>query len=32
MDDLHSPDIELRIIEQRKVNLPAHRGNVGLVE
>jgi hypothetical protein len=28
----HGPDIELRIIEQRKVNLPAHRGNVGLVE
>src|SRR4030081_3434295 len=25
-------DVELRIIEQRKVNLPAHRGNVGLVE
>ena len=29
---LHRPDIELRIIKQRKVDLVAHRGNVGLVE
>jgi hypothetical protein len=27
-----SSNIELRIIEQRKVNLSAHRGNVGLGE
>ena len=26
------PDIELHIIEQCQVNLPAHRGNIGLVE
>ena len=29
---LHRPDIELRIIKQRKVDLVAHRGNVGLVK
>jgi len=29
---LHRPEVELRIIEQRKVDLVAHRGNVGLVE
>jgi hypothetical protein len=28
----YSPNIELPIIEQREVNLPAHRGNIGLVE
>jgi len=27
-----APDIELSIIEQRKVDLVAHRGNIGLVE
>jgi hypothetical protein len=29
---LHSSDIEPCIIEQCQVNLPAHRGNIGLVE
>jgi hypothetical protein len=29
---VHRPDVELRVIEQRQVHLPAHRGNVGLVE
>ena len=29
---IHNPDIELRIIEQCQVNLPAHRGKIGLVE
>ena len=28
----HRPDVELRIIEQRQMHLPAHGGNVGLVE
>jgi hypothetical protein len=27
----HGPDIELRVIEQREVDLSAHRGNFGLV-
>ena len=29
---LHSSDIEPGVIEQRKMNLPAHVGNVGVVE
>ena len=28
----HRPDVELRIIEQRQMNLPAHRGDVGLLD
>jgi hypothetical protein len=28
----HRPDVERRIIEQRQMHLPAHGGNVGLVE
>ena len=28
----HGLDVELGIIEQRKVNLSAHRGNVGLLK
>jgi hypothetical protein len=28
----HSSNIELRIVEQRKMNLSAHVGNVALVE
>ena len=26
---VHSPDVEIAIIEQRQVNLLAHRSNVG---
>ena len=28
----HGPEVELSIIEQREVDLVAHRGNIGLVE
>jgi hypothetical protein len=28
----HGPEIELGIVKQCQVDLPAHRGNVGLVE
>ena len=29
---VHGPDVEIAIIEQRQVNLLAHRGRVSLVE
>jgi hypothetical protein len=28
----HGPEVELSIIEQREVDLVAHRGNIGLVK